>query len=493
MFSQHKSYDCHFYIQDVPEVMFTLGAKYPGTLYESGTAGDTYYVGIPYDQVVYLLSLGTCAPLGIELPEGESMDQFYSAPAQSGPSEEIALTLACDESTAEDEVSSDKEATATTTLAFEKVMVPTKGITFGEIPSSTALGEVEEKLDIKNRCWFKMFDESRHQELQEIERSEASVGLLGRIIAECEEWLSERVDLRLIEADGGKFHVASGGNQSPRDLWDAMRFLPPSTLVGARGKLMTGYELYLKQIEEDLDDDDGLVGHYRDLPRTLQIVATQPWYGIQQISDLITKLEGINYTYIQRRQEGLEMIADLAPFGRALYGFEDRFPGNREWFVCTVLGSWPRLMTNLRKALSFREHEKQMQSQPRSSGAGNGNSGAASEVPHDVTGAQNSMLLFLHTLEEMRAAIAGADGVFDQYGFEHHYDLHWVIAGGDHPSEGEGDAGDADNPDEAESSSKARLRKPVRFVGSKGKSTPRRKRTRATASDASMDEEGRMV
>jgi hypothetical protein len=318
-----------------------------------------------------------------------------------------------------------------------------------------------DSIDEGGLCWTKIFRASALINVGHLADGPLSVGELLTFARAHEELWSKRTDFCLRKVRPAQYHISYDGTCSVATIVDGLTRLPSSAMVGAnRGK--TGWQRYLEREREEQLEADGRTGHYRDLQQKLLAARTQPWYGRQQIQDLLSALEGKNYSYVQQRQEALVLLGQLAPYGVPLYGWRDRFPGHDEYFVASAFGAWQKNFTQLRTALMYREQENKLQEGPRAPG------GRERASDTDMTDSQKSMLLYLNTLRDMHDAISSGDGVYDRGSFESHFDLHWI------PDDDDGGHG-PDRPDDGDPG--------------KGKRVPR-KRTRRGGSVMSVEEAG---
>jgi hypothetical protein len=226
-----------------------------------------------------------------------------------------------------------------------------------------------------------------------------------------------------IQQRRGAFHVDRGG------ACNISALLPVVEKMASHWVLAGSYEDHLARLAEEHANRPG---HYATMPAELETAREMRWYPFPAIEELAGKFKTTDYGYVSARKEAFEVLSGLIPVGAPLYDWDRRYPGNREKFVCSVLGPWPTLFARARALLEAREASNRTQAT---------NHGRAATEPEIVTESvdlQKGTLSWSTLCKEIDLALLNKDGVFDRAEFERHHHMHWVTEpdNPDDPDEG---------------------------------------------------------
>jgi hypothetical protein len=133
------------------------------------------------------------------------------------------------------------------------------------------------------------------------------------------------------------------------------------------------------------------------------------WWSLPNLMQCINEIRKINYSVIEQRHQALERLSGLPNSDPLAVG---RFiisgnPG-RGFFVCELLGDWPRKFQQLRMALSSRDLPATRRDEQ------------ASAKSYD-----DSFVSFWSVTTAMLDEMRRLDGVWNRDRFEDHFNLEW--------------------------------------------------------------------
>jgi len=393
--------------------------------------------------------------LGVEMPEGETMDQFKYG----------------DESTTSAEIEKEETLTALRERhEREDAQLLAVGgtIMFGEIESRiqpsysqwctrNEVNEEEGESFASGECWKRLFVPESVDEVTKM-HGPVRVGKLTRLIREYADNVSQR--LFAVKKPGhDMFHVDYGGSMTAWQVAMHLARRDSRAYVGA-----------------DEDDEAPFCtwrgpppypAHYDNMSDQLEGLAYAPWYGIEQIWTFLEEVKPLRYTYVAERGKAFSLLSKLVRVP-ALYALDRRFAYHGR-YLCETRGNWDELFTNLRTALNYRATQDKNQERVT-----RGTSSSGGEKSEDNSEEGKNLLLYENALREMRADLASLKGCFSRYSFEAEFSLTWHEGGhGDDegeflPPEDNGDDGGGGGSSKTKGKSKYVSRKRVRPAANQG-------------------------
>jgi hypothetical protein len=145
------------------------------------------------------------------------------------------------------------------------------------------------------------------------------------------------------------------------------------------------------------------------------------WYKTTDLGRVIRSIGGINFSIVTQRAQALQTFNEVVT--DCPYAFDRQFP-ERGTYVCDQLGDWPRKITQVIEALSFKETTGNPASDTGKKKPNFQPGGHAYEYPVATEWDYNmAERAFFTGIEQMRSQLGRNDRVFGRRSFEAEFGL----------------------------------------------------------------------
>lgn len=150
---------------------------------------------------------------------------------------------------------------------------------------------------------------------------------------------------------------------------------------------------------------------YHNLPTSVFVLQSAPWYSVHVLVSTVNALRKINFSIVEQRQQALERLNNM-PCVDCPYAAAKRFDPHG-LYVCEMLGDWTRKFQQLRSSLSYKDRSSEKSTKVD-----------VSEDRHyqSMTDAHQA---FWNATSAMYEQLLRFDGVYDVVNFEKFYSLDW--------------------------------------------------------------------
>jgi hypothetical protein len=129
------------------------------------------------------------------------------------------------------------------------------------------------------------------------------------------------------------------------------------------------------------------------------------WWTARNLMGCLNEMRKINFSVIEQRNQALERFSALPVVDPLEAG---RFPLGRDYYVCELLGDWPRKCQQLRMTLTSRELPSSRRDDQQSTAAYN-----------------DAFVAFWNATTSMLDELRRLDGVWSRRTFESFFSLEW--------------------------------------------------------------------
>lgn len=141
-----------------------------------------------------------------------------------------------------------------------------------------------------------------------------------------------------------------------------------------------------------------------------------PWYSVRTLHAVVRAGRAINFSIVEQRQQMLERLANMPP--DEPYARDRRFESGL--YVSESVGDWGRKFMQLRTALQYKDHAKDVKFRPLA--------GAPSADVVSTSGDfGDTLVAYQNALTAMYDQLSRIDGVFDTAAAEAHFRMEWVV------------------------------------------------------------------
>jgi len=158
-------------------------------------------------------------------------------------------------------------------------------------------------------------------------------------------------------------------------------------------------------------------------------LVSMDWFSTRTLNQTMREVRGIDFSVRTQREAAREMLTKMVPFEN-IFDQRIRFPVQGT-YVCSVLGDWPKKLTQILEALNYKDESKDIKdnsNREATVGLGKGNDRNTTSAPSKFD-YNDALHAFWTGTQAVLDQIGSMSEVYSQRKFEATFNLRWYPKG----------------------------------------------------------------